>query len=85
MVGSPTLTPRVSAALTILLVVQYAVVVSFAIPSTNFRSAGPEWRVALSQGAARCRAHHQSQVVIPITPGGWSVRLPCREVRGAVG
>jgi hypothetical protein len=84
MVGSPAVRPRVRAALTILFVVQFGVVVVFAIPSTNFRSMGPAWPAALAQGATWCRAHHQAQVAVPITPGGWSMNLPCAEVRRAV-
>jgi hypothetical protein len=81
MVGSPTLKPRIATALTTIFVVQYLVVVLFAIPAVNFRSGGPEWDVALARAATQCRETKQDHLAIPITPGGWSVTLPCAQIR----
>ncbi|HEY6316418.1 MAG TPA: hypothetical protein VI462_00855 [Acidimicrobiia bacterium] len=81
MVGAPTLKPRVGAALAAIFLVQYLVVVVFAIPAANFRSSGPEWTVALSRAATQCRETKQDHLAVPITPGGWSVTLPCAQIR----
>ncbi len=58
--------------------------VVFAFPALNPRSAGPEWRPELVAGARRCRATAARIVVIPITPSGWSLFVPCRDAQDAV-
>ena len=80
MVGAPTLRPKIGAVLTTIFVVQFLVVVLFAIPQVNFRSHGPEWAAALSRAATQCRATKQDHLAVPITPGGWSVTLPCAQI-----
>ena len=66
------------------LVLLFVAQVVFAFPAVNPRSAGPEWRSELVASARRCRATAARIVVIPITPSGWSLFVPCRDARDAV-
>jgi hypothetical protein len=58
----------------------FAVLVVAGYRQVNERSDGPEWRAALHAAQVSCRTEDRSDVAIPISPPGWSVRLPCDRI-----
>jgi hypothetical protein len=49
--------------------------------AANWRSAGPSWPNQVKRAARACRAPAQRAEILPIAPAGWSVRLPCADLR----
>jgi hypothetical protein len=45
----------------------------------------PTWRDTLAGAAATCAAERSTGVLVPITPEGWTVELPCDQVTDAAG
>jgi len=43
----------------------------------NVRSKGPRWSEGVDAARARCEGTVDTVVPVPISPRGWSVRLPC--------
>ena len=44
------------------------------------RASGRTWSNALSASQTRCRHQRLATVAIAISPNGWSVKLPCRDI-----
>jgi hypothetical protein len=64
------------------LVLQMIVVIAVGFRVSSFRSHGPEWATSLDQASHQCAGLPGATVaVIPITPRGFTVSLPCSVVR----
>ena len=62
------------------LAVLVAVVLGFRVD--NARSDGPRWKARLQEARAACGATGGEDVIVSITPPGWSMRVPCGRPSG---
>jgi hypothetical protein len=46
----------------------------------NLRTGGPRWSEQAAAAATACKAHPESHATLQISPAGWEVVLPCRDV-----
>ncbi len=46
----------------------------------NLRTSGPRWNQQVSGAVARCRAHPEGTGNVQISPPGWQVVLPCKDI-----
>lgn len=74
---------RTPLALAAVAVVAISVVTSFDVRSSARES--PTWGDALAEAATACAAEQSARIVVPTTPAGWGVELPCDQVRDAAG
>lgn len=48
--------------------------------AANLRTPGPEWSEQVSAAVAKCASHPQGKAILQVSPAGWKVVLPCRDV-----
>jgi hypothetical protein len=46
----------------------------------NLRTGGPRWDAQVTAASTSCRSHPGREAVLQISPPGWEVVLPCRDV-----
>jgi hypothetical protein len=46
----------------------------------NLRSAGPRWSEQVALAAQACKSHPKRLAILQISPAGWKVVLPCRDI-----
>jgi hypothetical protein len=46
----------------------------------NLRSSGPRWDAQVAAATRRCESHLIGQATLQISPPGWKIVLPCRDL-----
>jgi hypothetical protein len=46
----------------------------------NLRTAGPPWNQQVSDAVGACTSHPNAEATLRISPSGWDVVLPCRDI-----
>ena len=48
--------------------------------AANLRASGAQWNRQVSSAVAKCKAHPNGNGVVQISPPGWQVVLPCKDI-----
>jgi hypothetical protein len=67
----------------ILLAALVSVAVALGFRPDTLRSSGPRWSTELVKARGYCGRGADAAVLLPITPGGWTVTVPCERIEAA--
>jgi hypothetical protein len=64
----------------VLLGILVVMLIGWTVALPAARPAGPSWSAGVESERSGCQAGSTESVVVPISPAGWTARIPCAKV-----
>jgi hypothetical protein len=64
----------------VLLGILVVMLIGWTVALPSARPAGPSWSAGVESEGSGCQAGSTESVVVPISPAGWTARIPCAKV-----